>query len=306
MGSPSILMSSGWKFSSLKKGDKVTLIINPMKSGQAGGFLYTATLPDGRVLSNGHHVASHVMPTRKSISSLMCASGGAGTGAVTQATRFHGGVGSVPGRARRRSETRAGGCRSAGIEAGIRQTLRGAARGRGGSQSARRTTGQWQRPVHSLWRAHHDVGGNLSGRIHSDAAPGDHHFGSVQRGAPGLSRPPTSKTRRRAAGLLWPLSGALGGRRRWWWTRSASRRRCRATAACRTANRCASPSGSSWSRRIICTTGAIEDPVVLDKPVEYTLAYKRSPGYEMVEFVCDNNREYVDEKGVVRLRLKDR
>ena len=53
MGSPSILMSSGWKFSSLKKGDKVTLIINPMKSGQAGGFLYTATLPDGRVLSNG-------------------------------------------------------------------------------------------------------------------------------------------------------------------------------------------------------------------------------------------------------------
>lgn len=50
----------------------------------------------------------------------------------------------------------------------------------------------------------------------------------------------------------------------------------------------------------------IEDPVVLDQPVEYTLAYKRSPGYEMVEFVCDNNREFVDEKGVVRMRLKDR
>ena len=49
----------------------------------------------------------------------------------------------------------------------------------------------------------------------------------------------------------------------------------------------------------------IEDPVVLDKTVSYTLAYKRMPGYEMVEFVCDNNREYVDEKGVVRLRLKD-
>jgi hypothetical protein len=53
LGSPSILLSSGWKFSSLKKGDKTTLIINPLKSGQAGGFLYTATLPDGRVLSNG-------------------------------------------------------------------------------------------------------------------------------------------------------------------------------------------------------------------------------------------------------------
>ena len=53
LGSPSILMSSGWKFSSLKKGDKTALVINPLKSGQAGGFLYTATLPDGRVLSNG-------------------------------------------------------------------------------------------------------------------------------------------------------------------------------------------------------------------------------------------------------------
>ena len=49
----------------------------------------------------------------------------------------------------------------------------------------------------------------------------------------------------------------------------------------------------------------IQDPVMLDKPVSYTLAYKRMPGYEMVEFVCDNNREYVDEKGVVRMRLKD-
>jgi len=53
MGSPSILQGSGWKFSSLKAGDQVTLIVNPLKSGQAGGFLYTATLPDGRVLSNG-------------------------------------------------------------------------------------------------------------------------------------------------------------------------------------------------------------------------------------------------------------
>jgi hypothetical protein len=50
----------------------------------------------------------------------------------------------------------------------------------------------------------------------------------------------------------------------------------------------------------------IEDPVVLEKPVTYTTSYKRSPNYEMVEFVCDNNREYVDEKGVVRMRVKDR
>jgi len=49
----------------------------------------------------------------------------------------------------------------------------------------------------------------------------------------------------------------------------------------------------------------IEDPVVLEKPVTYTLAYKRMPDYEMVEFVCDNNREYVDEKGIVRMKVKD-
>ena len=48
----------------------------------------------------------------------------------------------------------------------------------------------------------------------------------------------------------------------------------------------------------------IEDPVVLEKPVTYTVAFKRmASDYEMVEFVCDNNREYVDEKGIVRLKL---
>ena len=50
----------------------------------------------------------------------------------------------------------------------------------------------------------------------------------------------------------------------------------------------------------------IDDPVVLEKPVTYTLAYKRMPGYEMVEFVCDNNREYIDEKGGTHLKVRDR
>ena len=50
----------------------------------------------------------------------------------------------------------------------------------------------------------------------------------------------------------------------------------------------------------------IDDPVVLEKPVIYTLAYKRIPDYEMVEFVCDNNREYVDETGIVRMRVRDK
>jgi hypothetical protein len=50
----------------------------------------------------------------------------------------------------------------------------------------------------------------------------------------------------------------------------------------------------------------IDDPLMLEKPVTYTLGYKRIPNYEMVEFVCDNNREYVDEKGVVRLQVHDK
>jgi hypothetical protein len=37
----------------------------------------------------------------------------------------------------------------------------------------------------------------------------------------------------------------------------------------------------------------IEDPIALEKPLTYTLAYRRMPNYKMVEFVCENNREYV-------------
>ena len=50
----------------------------------------------------------------------------------------------------------------------------------------------------------------------------------------------------------------------------------------------------------------IDDPVVLEKPVVYTLAYRRLPGYKMVEFVCENNREYIDESGRVRMKVRDK
>jgi len=50
----------------------------------------------------------------------------------------------------------------------------------------------------------------------------------------------------------------------------------------------------------------IDDPMVLEKPVVYTLAYRRLRDYKMVEFVCDNNREYVDAQGKVRMRLGGR
>jgi hypothetical protein len=47
----------------------------------------------------------------------------------------------------------------------------------------------------------------------------------------------------------------------------------------------------------------IEDPVVLEKPMTYTLAYRKLADYKMVEFICENNREYVDEQGRVRMKL---
>src|SRR5438045_8545489 len=53
LGSPSILMQSGWKFKDLKHGDKITVRLSPLKSGQTGGLLVQATLPDGRTLGNG-------------------------------------------------------------------------------------------------------------------------------------------------------------------------------------------------------------------------------------------------------------
>lgn len=52
--SPNVLMRVGWKYSDVKKGDKITLLVNPLKNGDPGGMLETATLADGRVLSDSN------------------------------------------------------------------------------------------------------------------------------------------------------------------------------------------------------------------------------------------------------------
>jgi len=49
----------------------------------------------------------------------------------------------------------------------------------------------------------------------------------------------------------------------------------------------------------------VEDPVVLEKPWTFTFGYRRLPSYEMLEYVCENNHEYVDDKGVTHVRLQD-
>ena len=53
LGSPSILMRGGWKFNTIKKGDKITAVVSPLRNGEPGSLLNRVTLADGRVLGNG-------------------------------------------------------------------------------------------------------------------------------------------------------------------------------------------------------------------------------------------------------------
>jgi hypothetical protein len=50
--SPNILARKGWSRSTLKPGDKVKLLMHPMRDGSKAGSLINATLPDGRILWN--------------------------------------------------------------------------------------------------------------------------------------------------------------------------------------------------------------------------------------------------------------
>ena len=53
--SPNILNRVGWKSTSLRPGDKVTVQVHPLRTGGAGGSLTALTLPDGTVLSETRH-----------------------------------------------------------------------------------------------------------------------------------------------------------------------------------------------------------------------------------------------------------
>jgi hypothetical protein len=50
---PGILDRVGWKFNMIKVGDKLTVIVAPLRTGEAGALLKQVTLPDGRVFGNG-------------------------------------------------------------------------------------------------------------------------------------------------------------------------------------------------------------------------------------------------------------
>ena len=50
---PGILDRVGWKFNMIKVGDKLTVVVAPLHTGEPGALLKEVTLPDGRVFGNG-------------------------------------------------------------------------------------------------------------------------------------------------------------------------------------------------------------------------------------------------------------
>ena len=49
--SPNYLARRGWSKTTIKPGDKITIAVRPLRSGEHGGMFVRATLADGRVLT---------------------------------------------------------------------------------------------------------------------------------------------------------------------------------------------------------------------------------------------------------------
>jgi hypothetical protein len=52
-GSPNMMARTGWKRTTLKPGDRIVAVGNPLKDGKPNASLVKLTLPDGRVLGPG-------------------------------------------------------------------------------------------------------------------------------------------------------------------------------------------------------------------------------------------------------------
>jgi hypothetical protein len=51
MNGPQNLVRQGWKRTTIKAGDKVTVLVHPLRDGKPGGSFVAITLPDGTKLS---------------------------------------------------------------------------------------------------------------------------------------------------------------------------------------------------------------------------------------------------------------
>jgi hypothetical protein len=50
LNTPQNLVRDGWKRTTIKEGDKVTVVVHPMRNGTPGGSFRSITLPDGKTL----------------------------------------------------------------------------------------------------------------------------------------------------------------------------------------------------------------------------------------------------------------
>ena len=253
LGSPSILMQAGWKFTDVKVGDKITVVLSPLRSGEAGGLLAQATLRDGRVLGNGPG------PCRGTAVSSACSGGSNRTApywCCSCCWRGHAQAQTPPdlsgawapyrARPRRRPEAESASADAHRAEAAVREAVRGAARGRRRSHQAGRAARHGRGAVRAVWISANDGGRAVSGGDHPASVADHHHHRGVQRSAARLHEPAAAADRRGASGLLRPLGGEVG-------RRHAGRRygrhqgvRARAIRTRRTAARCGSPSGFVW------------------------------------------------------------
>ena len=51
MTSPTFLLRAGWKSSTIKAGEKVSVTVRPFRDGTPGGLFVSVTLPDGKVMT---------------------------------------------------------------------------------------------------------------------------------------------------------------------------------------------------------------------------------------------------------------
>jgi hypothetical protein len=52
LNSPNNLTRQGWRSNLLHPGDKVQVVMNPLRSGEKGGLFLQVTLPDGKVIGD--------------------------------------------------------------------------------------------------------------------------------------------------------------------------------------------------------------------------------------------------------------
>jgi hypothetical protein len=52
LNSPNNLKRQGWKSTQMSPGDKVTVVINPLRDGSKGGLFVAVTLPGGKIMGD--------------------------------------------------------------------------------------------------------------------------------------------------------------------------------------------------------------------------------------------------------------